>query len=214
MSTIEKWYAHFDAISLLLGAALGMFLGTWYSYFVKRPRLILIGNGGSGGAGLRTTSLNFINAPRFIGIQMPPSMLFGKQVHGVLRWGLPVDNLPARNLQATLFDKESGRVVSQLHWQRGPSFEPSIDLDSGEQAMLMVFSRLEQDPPHYFPFQPGPNGVGVNIPQTAGYTDESRKFEIRINYSQARKPLVLPCRVVRQFAGGFWVECRGGSTML
>lgn len=177
VSAIEKWYNHFDGISLLIGAALGMFLGTWHSYFVKRPRLILTGNGGSGGAGVRTASLSFTNAPRFIGIQMPPSMVFGKQVHGILRWGLPVGNLPARNLQAALFDEESGRMLSQLHWRRGPAFEPSIDLESGEQASLMVFSRLEQDPAYYFPFQPGPDGVGVDVPQTAGLC--RRKPEIR-----------------------------------
>lgn len=214
MSAIEKWYDHFDFISLLIGAALGMFLSTWHSYFIKRPRLKITGNGSSGGNNFRTTSLNLTNASRFIGLRISPSIMFGKRVHGTLHWGIPVDTLPARNVQATLVDKDSGIFVSQLYWHKNQIISPTIDLDSEEQVGLLVFSRLEQDPTHYFPFRPGPDGVGVDVPQNGGYSDETRKFEVRINYSQARKPLIFQCKVSRQFGGGFWVEACGGGGLL
>jgi len=214
MSAIEKWYAHFDFISLLIGAVLGMFLSTWHSYFVKRPRLKITGNGASGGANFRTTNLNLTNSSRFIGLRISPSIMFGKQFHGTLRWGIPVDTLPARNLQATLFDKESGLFVSQLYWRKKQVILPSIDLDSEEQVGLLLFSRLEQNPMRYFPFRPAPDGIGVEVPQNDGYSDETRKFEIRISYSQARKPLIFQCKVSRQYGGGFWVEACGGGGLL
>lgn len=217
MATIERWFSHFDIATLLIGAVVGavfgMFLSTWHSYYVTRPNFVRHGNGGGGGQ-IKTVSLLFTNFPRFIGLRLSPTTLFGKQIHGLLSLGMVVDVLPARQLRANLYDVETGEHVAELFWQRGQKYEAMIDLASGEQVGLVTFSRHESDATHYYPFRPAADGTFPQTILSDGCFDQAKKFEIRIQHLQARKPMVIPIRVFRRFTGGLWVETPNSGSLL
>jgi hypothetical protein len=102
-------------VTLLLGAA----LGAWYTLYLKRPRLKVIGGGSGGGPGPghHSNQGRVMNQPGLLGIRLNETVLMGKKIHGTFERGLTVDRNPANECRASVHDKESGRHIAPLWWR-------------------------------------------------------------------------------------------------
>lgn len=48
---MEGWQVNIDIPNLLIGAVIGALLGAWYTVFLDRPSLKIMGSGGSSSGG-------------------------------------------------------------------------------------------------------------------------------------------------------------------
>src|SRR4051794_3679685 len=68
--------------SYLATLVIGGLFALWLRNFIDRPKLEVVG----GGAG-QSHYFTFRLAPAFIGIKLGHTRIFGKNVHGQVRWG-------------------------------------------------------------------------------------------------------------------------------
>lgn len=171
------WVWSIDIPSLVLGAALGAVTSTWHSYYVRRPKLRVIGSG-SGGGSFYHNRITISNSPGLLGVRLPETTIFNKNIHSDIEIGLPVDRNPARNCRAWLYDKETNRGIAQLWWQTiDGKMTREVTLESGEQADLMLFARLKDEKRKYFVYQvESSNNPNLKIPDDEDKLDETREI--------------------------------------
>ncbi len=201
-------------VSLLLGAA----LGAWYTVYLRRPTLKVTGSGGGGGPGPghHQNQIEIMNQPGLLGIRFGATIIFGKRLHGPVERGLTVDRNPANECRASLYDKKTGKHVAMLWWRSShdpaPPLHPTVTLQSGQSATLMLFARLDDEPTKYFVFAPDPTSSGPKIPPDQAKFTESREFVIRIDYSYGRQKLVVDAAMTKEFDGRLtFMIARGGG---
>ena len=195
-------------ITLLVGAVLGALLGRWYGVYQSRPVLTIIGSGGGGGPGpgYHVTHARLQNRPGLVGLRLNDSA-FGRRLHGFIERGLPVERNPARECSARLHDKQTGEFIAPLWWRRPEASVPwqiSTDLASGEEAELMLFARLHEEPTRYFPFAPADqrvSGAAPSVPPAEARFEGTRDFSVEISYSYGRQRARFDASVKLGFDG-------------
>jgi hypothetical protein len=207
-------------ITFLVGAVLGAVLGRWYGVYQGRPMLTIIGSGGGGGPGpgYHVTNVRLQNRPGLVGLRLNESILFGRQLHGFVERGLPVERNPARECSARLHDKKTGEFVAPLWWRRGEQPTPwqiNTNLASGEEVELMLFARLDDEPSRYFPFAPADqrsSGATPVVPPPEARFEGTHDFYIEISYSYGRQRARFDASVKLGFDGRLsWLLKRAGG---
>lgn len=208
-----QFWSSLDWPSLIVGAVLGTIASTWYSFYLKRPVLKVVGSGGGGGPGKgHRNSLNISNVPGHFGINVQPSTIFGLQLHGSFQYGLVVDRNPANECSAHLYDKQSGQPIKPLWWRLPDgSYARQTTIESGKQATLMLFARSHDEPLKYFPFQPANSTNDIVIPPENEKLEGTRAFWIVLQHSYGRKSLRIDCRITKGFDGRLSFDSQGGG---
>lgn len=197
----------FSIILPIITLVLGVVLGTWFTAYMSRPKLKVVGGGG----GATSTSLRVMNRPGFMGLSLQETVIFGKRISDGIYKGIPIERAAANECVAHLYDKETGDLASVLYWRTvsvsgaGPP-RTVIDLKSGEQADLLVFARKPDDPVKYFVFKPGGESFQAIVPPDSAMLSETRRFFIRIQYSFGRQSLVINVKVRRALEGRLYFE--------
>ena len=214
-----NWLNNIDMLSIIIGAVLGAILGalasTWYSYYIKRAKLIVGGGGNGSNRGMRYNHISITNNPGFIGFRLPETIIFGKEIHNRLEFGsLSIDRDTARECRAWLQDKHTREIIRPLWWQSDGKLLQQIDIKSGKSVSLMLFCRFEEDSAHYFVYQPKNGSVyDVEIPLDHLKFNSTKEFCISISYSNVRNPLSIKCKVTKGFERYYLhVEKSGGGT--
>ena len=202
------WLRELDIGSLLLRGVIGRLLSTWHSYYVKRPKLKLIGMGGA--------SIRVSNVPGFFGLAFPHTVVLGRLLHGDKELGLPIDRDPARDCTAVLYDKETGQHVANLYFQvTDDTTRSTVTLDSGNSANILIFNRAETDRSTYYPWRP--DNEDSSRPAAPREVDamfnSTREFNIVVRYAHGRKKVEFPVRMIRGFDGrlSFYSPVGGGT---
>lgn len=198
------WVATFTA-GILVGAPLGAILDNWLGIYLKRPRLVVTGGGGSG-APMHIKRVTVTNEGAFFGIRPRQTIVLGRRVHGSFQKGLQFDRHPAKRCTATLFEKATGDHVAQLWWEaRGPDGEPStrVTIESGESRSLVLFVRPDSSPTTYFVWAP-------EITDLTPKFDGTQEFVVRV-YVGGREELSLDTSVKLGFDGRLTYQAAGGG---
>lgn len=199
-----------DVASLVLGT----FIGAWFSHFLKRPKLAIVGGGSGGVNGARPLVVPHIriqNVPGLFGINIRPTIIFGWKLHLGSTFGFSLDRSSARDCTAWLVDPDSREKLTNLFWRVGDDVRWVTDLGPGETAELLVFARTGDKRSSYFVLtKHDSNGFGVP-PDDAWFT-ESRKFLVEIEYLHSRK-LRFPVQVKKSLKGdlAFYSSSGGGT---
>jgi hypothetical protein len=193
-------------ITLIVGAL----LGSWYTVWMKRPKLRPSGSSGAGGQDFHSNSIRLRNQPGLLGLNLPETIIFGKQIHGYIERGLTFERTPAKDCRATIHDKKSGRHIAHLWWRRppssdgGPAWAMDTTIESGEECDLMLFARLTNEPLKYFIFAPQ-NPVDpsspVQVPVEHAKFNDTHEFSVRVSYSYNRQKYTFTTIVTKGYDG-------------
>src|SRR5258708_28126946 len=125
---------------------LGFSLGLWASFYVKRPRIIVCGNGSGGATGPDSYCdhrIRIRNTRGWIGLKIGEVEVFGLRITGPRQLGVPVIRDPAERCTAELLD-DDGQRIAHLWWRTltDPIDEAQyVTLASGDDAELVVFAQ-------------------------------------------------------------------------
>jgi hypothetical protein len=213
-----SWIQSIDIISLIIGALLGAFLSTWHAYWVKRPILHIYGAGGCGSSGLgfHTNHITFTNPQGLLGWRIRESVIFGIRLHRHFEVGLVIDRSPAHECRAFLFEKKNNQIIKQLTWRikgtQGSYYKDMVTIESGQQADLMLFARLNQEKNKYFVYEP--TSLSDYTPKTPDDDEKfnsSMDFVVEIWHSYGRKKLRFECRMIKGLDGKLSFQSASGG---
>lgn len=212
------WATTIDLPSLIIGAALGAAFGaltsTWHSYYVRRPKLQVTGGGGGGGPhSLHTRHITIRNSPGLLGLKLPETTILGIHIHRNIEMGLVVDRNPAHQCRALLYDKETNHPIKPLWWRTSDGkMTQEVTLKSGEQASLMLFARLGDEPRKYFVYQLDSSESNESrVPDDEDKFDTTREFYIDIRHSYGKKRVRIECTMTKGFDGRLQFRSKGGG---
>lgn len=170
-----------SAVSLVLGAVLGVMLGE----SVKRPRLRQSGSGG----GMAGTSVSFTNDPGFVGLSIGQTVLLGRAVHRECRLGVPVDRNPT-DCHAVLLDPENPRGgVGLLMRDEDIPDRPvgRARVKTGGSVQVLLFVRVPGGGKEFYLFEPDPsNPWQPRPPDPSKILTAPKKFLLRVYYGGNR----------------------------
>lgn len=174
-------------VNNLVSLVLGVLLGTWFSHFLKRPKLVLNGGGGGGaGNGVIINYVTVQNAPGLFGIDVRPTVLFGWKVFNGDTFGFSIDRSSARDCSAWLLDPETKEKLTGLFWRVNGEVKSYTDIGPGEVVDLILFGKIGSNPSAYFALSTY-DANGFAVPPPSAYLSDSRKFLVEIVYSPSRK---------------------------
>ena len=183
---------------------LGTILGVFWTEYLKRPKLRVVGSSGVGREAFLTQALRIGNRPAFLGIRMGETVIVGRRIGQGFQKGLAIDRNTAKECTAWLIDRETKKRVAGLFWHRPDSTgaDLSVSIEPGEYAELWIFARLKDEPLAYFPYRPSDrNTLDPEVPAAAARIHESREFMIEVNYSYGQQRLLIPVSVEKQLDG-------------
>jgi hypothetical protein len=188
-------------------------MGAWYSYFIKRPKLIVSGGGGGGTVGgIYHNSIMIENVPGYMGIRLSETIIFGKVLfYDKHIGGLIFKRDDAEKCSAMLYDKETGDFIRALWWQL-PGSAPNREatLSSGQSASLMLFARLDSEPLKYFVYDLDEAGKQI-VPNENLKFDSTREFIVRIRHSHSLQPIVINFKVTKGYERLYFSVVKGYS---
>jgi hypothetical protein len=199
-------FAHTFA-AWLTGFLPGLLIGAWYTIYLRRPKLRIVGGGGGGDQRFRASHINITNEPGRLGMKLGPTILFGRELHGWREFGVSFDRNRAPECRAALFDRKTSQHLAPLWWhstEPGAPWQQAITLESGAQAELWVFARLTADPTKCFVFEPSDPAspsTEPRVPSDAALIETSREFTIRVSYFGGRHRVKFPAAVTKEFNG-------------
>lgn len=211
------WALKLDVASLVVGTIFGTIASTWFSFFIQRPILQVVGGGsGSGGSLTPRTRSNHItiqNSPGIFGIRLGETTIFGRQIIPPIQWGLAFDRKDAAQCRAWIYDSDTKRGIRPLWWQtRDGKMVQEMTIKSGETGNLFVFARLEDEPGAYFIYQPaGHEGRDIQIPPPEGRQTDSHDFYIEVRYTHHTRRLRINWTMRKDFDGKLYYESQGGG---
>jgi hypothetical protein len=162
----------------------GVVFGYWWAGHRARPNLRVSGSGGSY-VGMPTASITISNDPRFTGLRISASKIFGRRVHGPLVIGQTKHVEPADNCSARIISKNGGEHLSHLYWFN-PGGKPSanVTIPSNKSASLLLFARIKEEYPKYFIYQPDRDGsANPKVPVDQLKFDNNMDFILEIRYN-------------------------------
>ncbi len=215
---VEGFFSSLDPLSLILGGVVGAIFSTWMTFYVTRPVLKLVGSSGGGGPSYKCSAARIMNVSGFIGIRIRETVIFGWSVHNQFESGLSLDRQPARQCQATLFDKKSSSVAAPLFWRlaKNPNeYLSVVDIGPNEQVDLMLFCGTGNQPKKYFPFRPkNKNCNDPIIPEEDAQIEGTNEFYVEIR-CQGRKMMRFDVRMEKRMDGRLYMHYgskgRGGG---
>ncbi|MDX2073613.1 MAG: hypothetical protein SFX19_04515 [Alphaproteobacteria bacterium] len=216
---IVQLISNLDILSLVIGAFLGTIFSFWYNHFMTRPKLFVAGQGSGGGhgSGFFQNHVCIENRPGLMGFRLGRTTIFGKKILRNIEWGSPFYRSPAQECRASLYDKNTNDFIRPLYW-RDPnnhdSITPSVTLNCGEKAELMLFCKLYNEKLKYFVYEPTDhNNIAPRVPDDEVKFNDTREFVIKINHSRYSKPiLTFNVGVKRSLSGSLEFSAAGGST--
>ena len=204
----------------IFGSIFGWFVNYWYAIRLRRPKLSING-GGTGGIpnnpDVTVISINVQNEPRFIGLRLPPTYIFGLRVKSDFGRHF-VERDIARSCRAMLLDK-SGQHICHLWWSvnnnGGVDICENIDISSTQSASILMFIKKGQNKNQYFVYQPKSNEdtshKATNIPTFKS----TKEFKLKIYYGYGgTQTLEYPILMRKNYDHGFTFETPTGSSSL
>jgi hypothetical protein len=197
----------------LVFLVVGAVLGAWASLYIKRPKLTPTSGGGGGGAtnrpGYWTNHVGIENKPGLIGINFGETVIFGKGLH--FEKGVTVERDPAREIIASIYDKETGERITHLWWRsvdNPGTVRASVKvINSAETWDLMLFARLNSEPLRYFIYQSANGEFGnIVVPDDEVKFRDTKRFVVRVNYNYGRRKLEFDITVRKGYDGRFHLE--------
>lgn len=185
-------------VVLLVG---GIILTGWLTYFVKRPKVRVIGTGGSAPLSIRVG-----NEPR--SFRLGPSYLFGRHIHNDVTIGPIIETSPARGLRASLHEKNGGELISHLFWQLSDcSFRTEVTLAAREAASILIFER-GSDAHRYYVWRPNLDWTGpAGPPVVEAQYSSTREFVVEVHDMYGRRKLRLPIKMTLGPEGRLYYHC-------
>ncbi len=201
-------------LSLLI---IGGIFGSFATIYIGRPKIVVSGGGGGGGPGPGYYS-NFIsvsNEPGFFGIRISETTILGKRIHNRIRIGQVFDRAPAHECRALIKDKSTNEVLGLLWWRELSNPQKAVqtlNLNSGEQAELIIFARLEGEQSKYFVYQPTSPTDHHPIPIDDELKfKETRDFIIEIQYAYGMKKISKEIKMIKGLNGRLTFQGPTGS---
>jgi hypothetical protein len=176
-----------QAAFTLVGVLLGTVFGFWFAGHRTRPNLRVSG-GGSGLTGFPTAGISVSNPPRFTGIKIEESNIFGLRLHKTLAIGQSKHVDAADNCSARLLNKEKMEHICHLYWS-APENKVAlrVTIPSGHNAYLLIFCRIVEEYPKYFIYQPMSElDKKPKIPVDQFKFDSSKDFIVEVTNSFGR----------------------------
>lgn len=136
---MAAWLPTMSSIFTFVGGTLfGTLVSTWFNYYLKRPKIEIIGGGSGGGS----NHIDIRNAPGLFGIKIRETIILGWSIHPQIEWGFVVDRNPAHECRAFLYDKGTNEMIKMLWWETyDQQLTQVITLHAGERAHLKLFAR-------------------------------------------------------------------------
>ncbi len=197
MNFVAGFLLKIDLLSLTLGSLLGALTSAWYILWLSQPKLVEVGSM----SGL-TTQMILQNRMGFLGITSTDTVIFGRRFFSGRAIGFPFERATARGCTATVKDLQTGEYICSLMWQEGELFKREVDIASGGQANLVLFSKQGALPDHYYFVQPIADSIVSQTPSpNATQFNGSRDFLIHIQFSNGMKRQGFKVSIIRSLNG-------------
>lgn len=196
-----------DLISLLAGAVLGAPAGFWFNSFVQRARLQWDGYGG--GSGLIVAWVK--NPPRFVGLHLRETVIFGRRLWSDVYFGWHAERSPARDCVAFLYDIENDESFGLSFRDEAASTGLSnvATIASGERRELCLMAFEGTD---YFPFRTeGSSPPRPILPPSDRRYRKPKRFRIVVTYGPSGSSKLTERLYMKPGLSGLAYEFRGGG---
>jgi hypothetical protein len=139
-----------------IGGPIGALLSTWHAHYVKRPKLVCVGGGGTSGA-FRTCSVSVGNPMGLLGVKISENKLLGFHLNRPRDVGLRIYREPAVGCTASIKEVGGEERSRQLIWRTTKPGEPwarEVDIDYRKPGELMLFAGDNVDADLFSIFEP------------------------------------------------------------
>lgn len=193
----------FPLITLVVGALLGAVVSHWYEVRLRRPRLELLGAGGSGSqTGRATRHLSVWNSPYRFTFELGGVSVGRRTIFGGLSRQVLATREPAIRCQAWLLSADGKRTIASLQWRPEGGQAHEAKLDAGGSRDLLMIATDVDEPDRFHLYRVDPSTGDDRSPEAGHTFTGPQDFLVQINYNHAltkRWPIRIRLR-----AHGVW----------